>query len=147
MALPGRLAERGGNGAALRGMGLALADLGSLSLSRESVLSKSLSDLPSLYEPESLRSLKLSDLMRNGAEFIGERGRGEMKLPFGMGADDGGEIRCLAAETGVLARGGWSELCGQAEWRGVLLILEYAESTLLGLNTPLVDLIVAEEGC
>ena len=34
MALPGRLAERGGNGTALRGMGLALEDLGSLSLSR-----------------------------------------------------------------------------------------------------------------
>ena len=35
MALPGRLAERGGNGAGLRGtgggIGLALADLGSLS--------------------------------------------------------------------------------------------------------------------
>ena len=34
MALPGRLEERGGNGAGLRRMGLALADLGSLSLSR-----------------------------------------------------------------------------------------------------------------
>lgn len=67
-----------------------------------------------------------------------------MKLLFGTGADDGGEIRCLA-ETGVLARGSWSELCGRAEWRGVLLILEYAESTLFGLNTLLVDLVAT--GC
>jgi len=108
MALPGRLAERGGNGTGLCGIGLALADLGSLSLS----------DLPSLflYDSESSCSLKLSDLslMRNGAALTGERGRGETRLAFGMGADNGGTM-CLAAETGVLGRSGWSEFCGRAE--------------------------------
>lgn len=34
MELPGRLADRNGKGAGLRGTGLALADKGSLSLSR-----------------------------------------------------------------------------------------------------------------
>ena len=29
-----------------------------------------------------------------------------MGLPFGKGADNGGEVRYLAAETGVLGRGG-----------------------------------------
>jgi hypothetical protein len=70
--------------------------------------------------------------MRNGAALIGERGRGEMRLVFGAGADNGG--KCLAAATGVLARGGWGGT-------GPVLTLEYAESTLFGLNTPLGDLI------
>ena len=83
--------------------------------------------------------------MRKGAALIGGRGRGETELLFGKGADDGGEIRCLAAETGVLARGSWSELCGRAEWRRVLLILEYVESMLFGLTTLLVDLVAT--GC
>ena len=56
-----------------------------------------------------------------------------MRLVFGAGADDGG--KCLAAATGVLARGGW------VFDMGPVLILEYAESTLFGLNTPLGDLI------
>ena len=61
-----------------------------------------------MYVSESLYSLKLSDLSlkRNGVALIGERGRGEMGLPFGKGADNGGEVRYLAAETGVLGRGG-----------------------------------------
>ena len=63
-----------------------------------------------------------------------------MRLTFGTGAVDGGETSCLAAETGVLARGGWNEFCGRAEFKGVLLVLEYAEPTLLGLNTLLGDL-------
>jgi len=64
---------------------------------------------------------------------IGERRRGEMRLLFGMGADKGGETSCLAADTGVLARGGWGAYCTP--------VLEYAESRLFGLNTPLGDLI------
>ena len=72
--------------------------------------------------------------MRNGVALIRERGRGEMRLLCGMGADNGGEIRCLAAETGVLARAGWGAICTP-----VLLIFEYAESTLFGFNTPLDD--------
>jgi hypothetical protein len=62
----------------------------------------------------------------------GERGRGEMRLLYGMGADEGGETSCLAADTGVLARCGWGAYCTP--------VLEYAESRLFGLNTPLADL-------
>lgn len=60
-----------------------------------------------------------------------------MRLLFGMGADTGGETKCLAAETGVLARGGrgWGRFCIP------VLILEYVESTLFWLNTLLADII------
>jgi hypothetical protein len=59
-----------------------------------------------------------------------------------MGADIGGETKCLAAETGVLARGGrgWGRFCMP------VLILEYAESTLFWLNKLLTDLIAEEAG-
>ena len=57
-----------------------------------------------------------------------------MRLLCGMGADTGGgETKCLAAETGVLARGGRGTFC--------MAILEYVESTLFWLNTLLADLI------
>ena len=64
-----------------------------------------------------------------------------MRLLFGMDADIGcGEIKCLAAETGVLARRG----CGT--FGTPVLTLEYIESTLFWLNTLLADLI-AEKAC
>ena len=58
-----------------------------------------------------------------------------MTLLFGMGADNGGENKYLAAEIGVLARGGWGTFSVS------VLILECVESTLFWLNTPLGDLI------
>ena len=61
-----------------------------------------------------------------------------MRLLFGMGAGIGdGEIKCLAAETGVLARRGW------VTFRTPVLILE---SILFWLNTLLVDLIAEKAG-
>jgi len=56
-------------------------------------------------------------------------------LLFGMGADMGdGEIKCLAAETGVLVRRGWGTFSTP------VLTLEYVESTLLA------DLIAEKAG-
>jgi len=64
-----------------------------------------------------------------------------MRLLFGMNAGIGdGEIKCLAAETGVLGRRGW------VTFRTPVLILEYVESTLFWLNTLLVDLIAEKAG-
>jgi hypothetical protein len=64
-----------------------------------------------------------------------------MRLLFGMGADIGdGEIKCLAADIGVLGRRGWVTFCVPA------LILEYVESTLFWLNTLLADLIAEKAG-
>lgn len=64
-----------------------------------------------------------------------------MRLLFGPGADIGvGEIKCLAAETGVLARRGW------VTFGTPMLGLEYVESTLFWLNTLLADLIAEKAG-
>ena len=56
-----------------------------------------------------------------------------MRLLFVMGADAGGEAKGLAAETGVLGRGGWGTFCM------LVLTLEYVASSLFWLNTPLAD--------
>lgn len=64
-----------------------------------------------------------------------------MRLLFGTGSDIGdGEIKCLAAETGVLARRGWGT------FGTPMLELEYMESTLFWLNTLLADLIAEKAG-
>jgi hypothetical protein len=64
-----------------------------------------------------------------------------MRLLFGTGANIGdGEIKCLAAETGVLALRGW------VTFGPPVLTLEYVESTLFWLNTLLADLIAVKAG-